>query len=218
MIRRRFISAAVCFLFLCSIATFAAEPVRVACVGDSITFGAGIENREQNSYPVQLGRLLGEKYKVENFGLSGHTLLKKGDRPYWTGRLFAPAHTFKPDIVIIKLGTNDSKPQNWQYKSEFVADYVDFIKSFRDLNDKVDIRICYPAPAFSGAFKISGAVIKDEIRPMIDEIAKQTGVKIIDLYTPCLDKRALFPDGIHPNAEGAKVLAETVCAAITGSK
>ncbi|MDD3276021.1 MAG: GDSL-type esterase/lipase family protein [Kiritimatiellales bacterium] len=218
MKRRRFISAVASFLFLCMVAASVAEPVRVACVGDSITAGAGVENRDQNSYPAQLGRLLGEEYNVVNFGVSGATLLRTGDYPYWSTPLFVPAHKFNPDIVVIKLGTNDSKPKNWQDKDHFVADYVDLIKSFRDVNRKVVVYICYPAPAFSDRFSISGEVVKDEICPMIDEIAKETNVEIIDLYTPFLNKSALFPDGIHPNQDGAKLLAETVSVAVMGSK
>src|SRR3712207_5545352 len=82
---------------------------RVACVGDSITYGAGVSGREKNSYPAVLGQWLGTKWDVRNFGVSGATLLKKGNRPYWKQQKFADALQFKPDVVIIKLGTNDSK-------------------------------------------------------------------------------------------------------------
>ena len=59
----------------------AAEPIKVACVGDSITQGSGAQKGK--SYPAQLQGLLGEGYLVGNFGVSGRTLLKKGDFPYW---------------------------------------------------------------------------------------------------------------------------------------
>jgi len=59
----------------------AAEPIKIACVGDSITQGAGAKSGQ--SYPAQLQALLGDGYKVGNFGVSGRTLLKKGDFPYW---------------------------------------------------------------------------------------------------------------------------------------
>src|SRR4051812_7771397 len=86
--------------------------IKVACVGDSITFGAGIKDRDKNSYPAQLQGLLGSGYEVKNFGVSGATLLKEGDKPYWKEKAFEAAKKFEPNIVIIKLGTNDSKPQN----------------------------------------------------------------------------------------------------------
>ena len=96
---------------------------RVACVGDSITYGAGVAGRESNSYPAVLGKLLGDKYEVKNFGVSGATLLKKGDNPYWRQGAFKKATDFKPNIVVIKLGTNDTKPQNrTNHMDEFATD------------------------------------------------------------------------------------------------
>ena len=60
----------------------AAEKVRVACVGDSITFGAGVADRKNNAYPVVLGKLLGDGVEVRNFGFSARTMLNKGDHPF----------------------------------------------------------------------------------------------------------------------------------------
>jgi len=85
----------------------AEDVIRIACVGDSITYGAGIKGRVTKSYPAQLQELLGATYNVGNFGVSGRTLLKKGDKPYWENKAYKNALDFKPDIVIIKLGTND---------------------------------------------------------------------------------------------------------------
>ena len=87
------------------------DPIKIACVGNSITFGSGIANREKNAYPQQLQAMLGMKYEVRNFGVSSRTLLKKGDHPYWETEAYNTALLFKPDIVYIKLGTNDSKLQ-----------------------------------------------------------------------------------------------------------
>ncbi|HSV13091.1 MAG TPA: GDSL-type esterase/lipase family protein, partial [Tepidisphaeraceae bacterium] len=100
-----------------------AKLTKVACVGDSITYGSRIEDRAHDSYPAQLGRMLGDQYNVRNFGVSGATLLKKGDRPYNKTKEYQPALDFAADIVVIMLGTNDSKPQNISHKDEFVADY-----------------------------------------------------------------------------------------------
>ena len=95
--------------------------IRLACVGDSITYGSGLSEREVNSYPAVLQKLLGEGYDVKNFGVSGATLLKSGDKPYWKQSEFKSATAFNPNIVVIKLGTNDTKPQNWSHKEEFAA-------------------------------------------------------------------------------------------------
>jgi lysophospholipase L1-like esterase len=193
----------------------AAEKIRVSCVGDSITFGAGIRGRKQNCYPAQLQAMLGEGYEVRNFGVSGRTLLKKGDHPYWKTRQFKAAHDFKPNIVVIKLGTNDTKPQNWKHKDAFVADYLDLIKGFQAVESKPTVWICKPVPAYPGAWGIRDKIIQESL-PMIDDIAKQAGVGVIDLYTPFIGKKELFPDKVHPNAAGSKAMAEVVKAAIGG--
>src|SRR5262245_51897609 len=101
--------------------------ILVACVGDSITFGAGVENRETNCYPVVLGKLLGARYNVRNFGVSGATLLKNGDLSYWKLPQFDQLTDFAPQVVILALGTNDSKPQNWKNGEQFAADLRDLL-------------------------------------------------------------------------------------------
>ncbi len=93
----------------------AAQPVRVACVGDSITFGAGVPNNWVNAWPGQLQKMLGKHYKVANFGHSGATLLKDGDLPYWKTPEYKHSTAFKGKIVIIMLGTNDTKAWNWKH-------------------------------------------------------------------------------------------------------
>ncbi|ANW95213.1 hypothetical protein AXE80_02455 [Wenyingzhuangia fucanilytica] len=183
---------------------------KVACIGDSITFGARIENREENSYPAQLQNLLGNEWLVENFGNSGSTLLKKGNKPYWNQKEFNNAINANPDIVIIKLGTNDTKPDNIKFKKEFVDNYVELINIFKELPSKPKIYICLPVPAFPGNFKITNKVLVSKIIPRIKKIAKKTKVDLIDLYTPLKNDAAMFPDKIHPNKEGAAKIADII--------
>ena len=191
-----------------------ASAVRVACVGDSITYGARIFNREAKCYPVQLGLLLGTNYSVQNFGVNGATLLKHGDIPYWQTRAFKSAQDFKPDTAVINLGANDAAVYNWIYKYEFVKDYVELIRGFQSSGCKT-VWICYPAPTYPGPYDFTDPIVVNEIIPMIDEIASRTGAKIIDLYRPLSGKAELFPDTVHPNAEGARLMAAAVFAAIT---
>ena len=82
--------------------------VRVACVGDSITYGAKIEDKFLNSYPAQLQQLLGGRYLVENFGASGHTLQKDANFSYWNHPNFKKSSDFQPDVIFLMLGTNDT--------------------------------------------------------------------------------------------------------------
>jgi acyl-CoA thioesterase-1 len=185
----------------------------VACVGDSITYGSGITDRNYNSYPAQLGRMLQKfdnQWRAQNFGVSGATLLRNGDLPYVQQSAYNQVLAAEPDAVIIKLGTNDSKPQNWIHKDDFVSDYIFLIDSFAELPSKPKIWICYPVPAFSDNFGITNTIIKDEVIPFIDQIARLRDVHVIDLYTALSDAAALFPDGIHPNAEGAGLIAQAI--------
>ncbi len=188
--------------------------LKVACVGDSITFGSGIKNRKINSYPAQLQILLGADTLIGNFGKSGATLLKKGDKPYVEQLEYKAALEFKPNIVIIKLGTNDSKPHNWEHQPKYVSDYVELINSFQNLKSKPTVWICYPVPVYPERWGITDKVVKEDIIPLIDEVAKQANVQIIDLYSALSGKKEMFPDAVHPNANGAKVIAETIASKI----
>jgi lysophospholipase L1-like esterase len=189
-----------------------AQKIKVACVGNSITEGAAIEAGKK--YPDQLQTLLGDGYEVRNYGLGGRTLLKKGNRPYWNEPKYQEVLQWAPDIVIIKLGTNDSKPANWQYKDSFVSDYIAFVESFKQLASHPRVYVCFPIPAYDNKFTISGAVIKNEIIPDVRKVAKKTRSKIIDLYHPLLGKPEVLYDGVHPNAAGATIMANVVYKAI----
>ena len=188
-----------------------AAPIRVACVGDSITYGAAIKDRATNNYPAVLGRLLGAGYDVKNFGVNGATLLKKGDKPYWKESAFLAAKNFKPQLVIIKLGSNDSKPQNWKYKEEFTKDLMDLVQVFAQLESKPKIWICKPAPVAMDRWGITEAVVKQEVIPAVVKAARQSkGIKLIDIYKVLAPHPEMFPDGVHPNAAGAKLMASEV--------
>lgn len=186
------------------------KKIKVACVGDSITFGEGIENRTQNAYPRVLAEFLGSEYMVKNFGVPGTTMLKKGDSPYWTQFICKRAFKFNPDIVVIKLGTNDSRAENWRLKEEFAIDYKDMIDKFKTLESNPKVFVCLPSPAYGSTFDIDKEIISSEILPLVTEIAEQNNCQLIDLHTPLVDKEHLFPDKLHPNSEGAKILAENV--------
>lgn len=201
------------FLFF-AVGLQAADTIRVACVGNSITYGSGIKNRDTESYPAVLGQLLGAKYQVKNFGLSGRTLLNKGDRPYMKEKTFQTALAFQPNIVIIKLGTNDTKPQNWQFQSEFKQDLSAMVDSFQALSSKPSILLCYPATAYSVTWGINDSNIVHGVMPYVKAVAKEQKLKIIDLHQATAGIPELFPDKIHPNAAGAKIMATTVCKAV----
>jgi lysophospholipase L1-like esterase len=191
-----------------------AQIVKIACVGNSITYGAGITNREKQSYPAQLQAWMGSKYEVRNFGVSGATMLRKGDKPYWNEPEYQEVLDFKPDIIILKLGTNDSKPQNWQFATEFSKDYSDMVLIFKALKSKPRVILAFPVPVFATKWGISDSIVKDKIIPIIKEVSKATKCQYIDLYTPLLPFKYAFPDDIHPNSIGASVMVEEIYRAL----
>ena len=186
------------------------EPVRVACVGDSITYGHGIKDRLNDAYPGVLSSMLGEKYDVRNFGVSGTTTMMGTDMPYMNEQAYKDALEFNPQIVTIKLGTNDSKPYNWKEQEHFKQDLKSLIESFRDLPSKPKIWLCLPVPAYGRAWSINDSVIYNGVIPYIREVAQEENLPLIDLNTPFQGKRQYFPDTIHPNEEGEHMIAQII--------
>lgn len=208
LLRRR------CLLVVLALAaSLRAAPVKVACVGDSITAGVGAS--AGNSYPAVLGRLLGEGYEVRNFGVSARTLLSAGDYPWIREQACADAMAYLPNAVVIMLGTNDSKPPNWAHRADFRGDYAALIDRFAGLDSKPTVYACLPVPAFPGNWGINDPVILDEICPIIREVVKEKGARLIDLHTPLVGLGEFFPDKVHPNDSGAFGMAMVVNSVIS---
>ena len=181
--------------------------IKVACVGDSITMGSHVTDRDKNSYPAVLQKLLGAKYQVTNFGVSGATLLKKGDKPYWTQPAFEQSGNFAPDIVIIMLGTNDSKPKNWANKADFANDYRDLIAHYATLSSHPRVWVMLPPPVYeTGRYEISPTNVEKEVTPLVEEIGGDT----INVSGALSNHPELFDDTVHPNNAGAALIAQTV--------
>jgi len=211
-------------IFLLAFCSFTAvwaakKSIKVACVGNSVTYGYGLPNRDTESYPVQLQQMLGKGYEVQNFGHSGATLLYKGHRPYINLPEFHQALDFKPDWVVIHLGLNDTDPRNWpDWKEEFIPNYRALIDSFRVVNPEARILVCWMTPIFDrhSRFQSGTRDWHAQIQQAIFQVAWGAKAQLIDLYTPLHNRPDLFPDALHPNPEGAKILAKTVYSALTG--
>ena len=148
------------------------KTVKVACIGNSITEGYALADPGTESYPAVLQQMLGEGYRVENFGLSGHTLLMKGNQPYMARQRYKEALAFNPDIVTIKLGT-DSKPVNWAHGGEFKRDLETMVNAFRQLPSHPEVYLCLPVPAETGKFSINDSVITHGVIPAIKQVAAE---------------------------------------------
>lgn len=194
------------------------KPVKVACIGNSITHGSGVKNRFQDSYPGILSQWLGEGYDVRNFGVSGRVLLNKGDYPYMHEPKFRELLAFAPDIVTIKLGTNDSKPWNWRYGKDFKKDLTEMLDILQALPSQPKVFLCLPVPAVSTNFGIRDSVIVNGIIPVINKMAKKRHLTVIDLYTAMKPYKDYYADGIHPNEQGAVVIAGEVYRTLTGNE
>ena len=197
----------------------AGEKIKVACVGNSVTYGYGLENRETESYPARLQALLGEGYDVRNFGYSGATLMRRAFRPYTEQTVYREALDYSADIVVIHLGLNDTDPRAWpDYRDDFVGDYLALIDDFRRANPGSRVWICRMTPISHRHHRFKSGTrdwywMEQERIELVSRIA---GVGLIDLQSPLYSRPDLLPDALHPNAEGAGIMARTVYSALTG--
>ena len=205
-------------LLLLPFMAVAQEKRKVACIGNSVTYGMTHKNPAETSYPTQLQQLLGEGYEVRNFGHSGATLLSKGHRPYINLPEYKAALEFAPDIAVIHLGLNDTDPRNWpNYRDEFYGDYINIIEALREANPKVDIYICQMTPIFHWhrRFKSGTRDWYHQIQKLIPHIAEYDMFELIDLSRHLYHRPDLMPDALHPNEQGASIIAGQVYSAIT---
>ncbi len=206
-------------LFIIGLVTNAQNTKKVACIGNSVTYGYGHANPAETSYPTQLGKMLGEEYDVRNYGRSGATLLNKGHHPYTKQEAYKKALDFAPDIAVIHLGLNDTDPRNWpNYRDEFIGDYIALIDTLRAVNPEVKIWICRMTPIFHPHHRFKSGT-RDwfwQIQTAIENVAELANVGLIDLHKPLYARPDLFADALHPDAEGAGIIAKTVYSALTG--
>ena len=187
--------------------------VRIGTIGNSITHGNSLADPLTQAFPVVLDDMLkgvyGDTCLVKNYGLTTTTMLKNGDVSYWDTRHLRDYLSYAPEICFLMLGTNDTKPQNWDvYWDEFISDYLSMMDTIKARNPSTLFILAYPPPAFEIKWGIRDSVILNGVIPAIDSIAKLEDVVIMDFYYPLLDSAHLFPDNIHPGIEGNVLMAE----------
>ncbi|MFH1194099.1 MAG: cellulase family glycosylhydrolase [bacterium] len=190
------------------------QKIKVACVGNSITYGYGLSNPSSESYPGQMQVLLGTtEYDVKNFGANARTMLKSGGYSYWDDQMYNNALASNPDYVVIELGTNDSKRWLWDsHSAEFKNDYREMVQSFQNLSSKPEIWIGLLIPGEKADWDIYNSYIKDKVNPKIKEVALEMGLGLIDLYSEfgSISSEWYQPDNVHPTVAGAEVIAQKV--------
>jgi acyl-CoA thioesterase I len=202
------------------IAPAAPNTCKVACVGDSITYGTLVRNRRENCYPAQLGKLLGQRFSVRNFGANGRAMQKAADLPYWLHAYYELSRKFSPDVVLIMLGTNDSREPNWKGLEPYLRDYRDMLTHYSSLASNPLVYALTPPTEFKlkNQNAVKYGMNKEAVQEMtvgIKKIAQELGVEVIDINAATAPHPEHFSfDGVHANAKGAKHIAETVCAAI----
>lgn len=202
-------SSCIMMLFLGTLGNSARTvyPLRVACVGDSITEGSG--------YPDKLQSLLGTDYTVGNFGVSGSTMSLRSNKPYMNQTAFQKAKAFLPTIVVIMLGTNDASPETYQYLDDSVDGYEELIGEFQALPSGPEIWLVKPPPIYNSGPGPNNTNLVQGVIPSIEHVADDMNLPTIDVYASLANHSEHFPDGIHPDSEGAKVIATEVYQAIT---
>jgi hypothetical protein len=183
------------------------DVIRVACVGDSLT--------QSTSYPIELLVHLGSKYSCRNFGAGSTTVSLDSETPYMNTSVFENALEFQPDIVVIMLGTNDAQPSLHQYNTSFVDDYMKLVSAFQKLSNEQKIWIVLPPPIFSDqGGTISPEYFENTLIPLIEQVAYEAGLPLIDVHSALVGYSDYFPDGIHPNYEGGKLIATEIYNAV----
>ncbi len=191
--------------------------VKIACVGDSITYGFGVEDtRDRDSYPAMLNRILGSDYQVLNYGLNGRTLTLAGDTPYIREEEYRRSFWDEPDVYICMLGTNDSKPYNWDIEA-YEKELKVFLRKYADTVGADRVYMMFPPRAFPVDGEIIYHVNNDRIialQPVIRRVAESLGIAVIDLYSLTEDHPEWFADGVHPNRAGNEHISALVAESI----
>ncbi len=206
----------VVLIFLASIAAYCnvtsnttttVQPIRVACVGDSIT--------QRSGYPFKLHQMLGPNYTVGNFGVSGATVSCDSILPYMNQSEFQKAKDFGPDIIIIMLGTNDANPQISPNETNFTTDYNQLISDFEQLQGRQLVWILKSPPIVTNNSSYNNTILANTVIPQIDDLANNLNLPTVDMYGVFINHTDAYLDGVHPNNDGATLIASTVYDAIT---
>ncbi len=198
--------------------------IKIALVGDSVTYGYGIKNWPKNNYPALLSDMLGDDYCVKSYGVSGSTVQPDGDQPYIKTKAYEWSREFEADILVFMLGSNDSKPENWKGTEIFKEEYIKLLSSYTEVANPPKVLICTPPTAYFPEGMIDGLsnydvqpLIIEDIADIVRTVSEENNYQIIEINNITENRRDLFgKDNVHPNNAGAKAIADEVCKYIIG--
>lgn len=203
------------------------EAKTIACIGDSITYGHGLENPSEQSWPALLQAKLGDAWHVVNLGVSGTTLIDEGGYPYRSTGNVEQAKQLGADLYIIMLGTNDANDSRFDiesYRTQLAA-LVDELAASAlqgeqpaeegDSSAQPQFVLMAPPRTFYYLANDAGAdelnrIIGEDIRNVVQSVAAEKGARYLDLYALTEQHPEWFPDYLHPNAEGARAIADYI--------
>lgn len=188
-------------------------PLRVACIGDSITFGDQLADRDSQSYPAVLQRLAAGRFVAGNFGVNATTALQGTGRAWTDTPACRDALAFAPDFAVVMLGINDlAFPDAY---ARYPADLRALVARLHALPSAPRVFLCTLtpiAPAEQQAY--ANQLIRDTFNPAIRAVAAESGATVIDISSVYPNRLDLLPDGLHPAPAGAELLARTILAAL----
>lgn len=183
---------------------------RIACVGDSITYGYGASSPSSGSYPARLQAMLGNRYVIGGFGWGGSTYCGLS-KIYTEGEEFRASIAFEPDVVIILLGTNDTN--SWDRTGSGVEEYAqDLVHFYRSLPSHPEVFLCTPIHRYNN--ENNNRIIREELVPILARVAAAEDCWFVDLYEKTDNWEAYLMDGLHPNDEGYRKLAALILEAM----
>lgn len=192
-----------------------ARKKKIACIGDSITFGAGVNGKMNKTWEHYLEEKLEDDWQVLNYGISGRTLLKGGDYPYTEEKFYSISQGIKADIYILMLGTNDSKPYNWNEKL-FGMELNEMVEEYLKIPNQPKVVLMTPPTCFEDeklgkvAFDINNDIIGTEIYRIVKQCGETHRLDVIDLNQYTKSHSEWFVDGVHPNSLGNERIAECI--------
>ncbi len=185
------------------------SPQKIACVGDSLTYGFGLVQREKYSYPSQLEKRLSSDYEIRNFGING-ACATPGNRDFYLNNNVKEIVDWNPDILLVMLGSNDSKESVWISEELYLSGLVGIIEAVRGCNTSVVL--VTPPPCRPNPYGIRDSVIREKILPSLEILSAREGYPLIDVYSALDKSQNLFIDNIHLSRKGYARLSDRLAA------